>query len=339
MKKNFWQKLKKPFFVLAPLADVTDSAFRAIIAKYGKPDVMWTEFTSADGLCNPIGKKALMINLKFTPKERPIVAQIFSGNPEKIRLASALIAKLGFDGIDINMGCPDRKVEKSGGGASLIRNPKLAREIIRSAIDGVKDSGKFIPVSVKTRLGYNKDELETWLPEILEENVAVVTIHLRTRKEISDVPAHWERAKRAVEIRNEMKSRALIIGNGDVRDIADGRQKIKETGVDGVMLGRAIFGNPWLFSKNGKSLKISTEKKLKTLVEHSKLFEKEFGRRKNFAIMKKHFKAYANGFDGAKELRIKLMGANNSKEVGVAVNGFLKKHIKSLKNQFFSAKN
>jgi len=268
--------------------------------------------------------KRLNRNLKFTPKERPIVAQLFSANPEKIRKASALVAKLGFDGIDINMGCPDRKIEKGGAGAALMKNPKLAREIIRAAIEGAKG----LPVSVKTRLGYNKDELETWLPEILSENVSAVTIHARTRKEMSGVPARWERVKEAVKIRDEMKSRALILGNGDVNDLDEARQKVKETGADGVMLGRAIFGNPFLFSRGvleNPILRTPLEKKLAIMVEHAKLFEKVFGKKKNFAIMKKHFKAYASGFPMAKELRIELMATNNSKEVAKIVKDFLER--------------
>ncbi|MCR4336423.1 MAG: tRNA-dihydrouridine synthase family protein, partial [Candidatus Omnitrophica bacterium] len=219
----------RPIMILAPMADVTDSAFRRIIAKYGKPDVMWTEFVSADGLCHPKGREKLLIDLSYTEAERPIVAQLFSGRPEKMREASKLAQELGFDGVDINMGCPDRAVEKQCAGASLMKNPTLARELIRAAKEGAPN----IPVSVKTRLGYNKDELETWLPELLAEEPAVVTIHCRTRKEMSDVPARWERVKRAVEIRNELKSKTLIFGNGDVLDIQDAQKKAEETGADG----------------------------------------------------------------------------------------------------------
>ncbi|MBI2474273.1 MAG: tRNA-dihydrouridine synthase [Candidatus Taylorbacteria bacterium] len=354
--KNFWAKLPKPFFCLAPMADVTDEAFRLIINKYGKPDVTWTEFTSADGLCDKKGRLALKVNLIFAPKERPIVAQLFTGNPEKMREAAKYVSSLGFDGIDINMGCPDRKIEKGGAGAALIKTPKLAREIIRAAIEGAEG----LPVSVKTRLGYNKDELESWLPEILAEDVAAVTIHARTRKEMSDVPAHWDRVKRAVEIRNELKKDVLIIGNGDVIDIPGARTKAKDTSADGVMLGRAIFGNPFLFS-NSRELENRgnwakpdiVKKRLRVMVEHAKLFEKLYGRNsgtkaymnsrspqdstsangagralekalpratiKNFAVMKKHFKAYVGGFDGARELRIKLMETSNSSEVALIV--------------------
>lgn len=300
------------------MADVTDAPFRQIIAKYGKPDIFWTEFTSADGLCSKEGRKKLKQNLIFTKKERPIIAQLFTSSPEKMRKACAYVAKLGFQGIDINMGCPDRKIEKSGAGASLMKNPTLAKEIIKSAIEGARG----LPVSLKTRLGYNKDELETWLPELLPLNLNAITIHGRTRRELSLVPANWDRIKRAVEIRNELKSKTLIIGNGDVLDLEDARRKAKESGVDGVMLGRAIFGKPWLFNKKIK--KVSDKKRLEVLVEHTKLFEKIFKKTKNFAIMKKHFKAYCSGFDGAKELRIKLMEAKSAKEVERLVKIWLK---------------
>lgn len=323
-------KLKKPIMVLAPMANVTDAAFRRVIAKYGKPDVMWTEFVSADGLF--LGNaEILKRDLMFSEEERPIVAQFFTARPDMMERAARLAVELGFDGVDINMGCPDKSVEKQGAGAALMKNPKLAREVIRAAKVGV--DGK-IPVSVKTRVGFSKVELETWLPEILAENPAVVTVHARTRKEMSKVPARWEHVKRAVEIRNELKSDTLIFGNGDVVDLDDARQKVKETGADGIMLGRAIFGNPFLFALQGegqmadigkKSTDISIKEKLKVLVEHTKLFEELLGEVKSFAIMKKHFKAYVNGFAGASELRVKLMETNNADEVGNVVEEYLKK--------------
>ncbi len=232
MKENFWKKVskKKPFFALAPMADVTDAAFRRVIAKYGKPDVMWTEFVSADGLCNREGRKHLLTDLEYTEKERPIVAQLFTSHPEKMRQAAKLIAKLGFDGLDINMGCPDRTIEKQGAGAALIKNPKLAREVIRAAKEGINDAGKNIPVSVKTRIGWSKPEMETWIPELLSENIAALTIHARTRKEMSLVPARWEFVKRTVEIRNQMKSETLIIGNGDVKDLKEAKASGERNG-------------------------------------------------------------------------------------------------------------
>ena len=331
---NFWNNLQKPILVLAPMADVTDPAFRRIIAKYGKPGVIWTEFVSADGLFLG-GREALEKDLVYDESERPIIAQFFTGRPEMMRQAAILAVELGFDGIDINMGCPDKSIEKQGGGANLIRNPARAQEIILAAKDGVRSTGKDIPVSVKTRIGYNTDELETWLPALLDTEPAVITVHARTRKEMSRVPARWECVLRAVEIRDawrgrdsdgkvdpNRKSSTLIFGNGDVKDLADARTKAYETGCDGIMLGRAIFGNPWLFSETHPIDTISSEERLRVLVEHTHLYEKLLPH-KSFAIMKKHYKAYVNGWDGAKELRVKLMEAKNADEVEQTISKYL----------------
>lgn len=320
-KKNIWQTLKKPIFTLAPMANVTDIAFRQIIAKYGKPDVLWTEFVSADGLFLG-GKDTLMKDLEYKKNEHPIVAQFFSSKPELMEKAAHLGASLGFDGIDINMGCPDRSIEKQGAGASLIKNPTLAIEIIEAAKRGAKG----LPVSVKTRLGYNKNELYQWLPKLLSAKPDLITIHARTRKELSKVPANWNYIRKAVSIRDEMKSNTLIFGNGDLKDLKDAREKVQTANADGAMLGKAIFGNPWLFSnsqefENKDDSKV-VKKILAIMVEHTELFE-ELLPEKNFAIMKKHYKAYTNGFDGAKELRIKLMEAKDSKEVKRVTENFL----------------
>ncbi len=343
---SFWETLPRPFFVLAPLANVTDGAFRRLIAKYSKPqgpDVFWTEFVSADGLAyaNEEGKKKLLRDLIFTEAERPIVAQFFTSNGETMEKAARLANELGFDGIDINMGCPDKTIEKQGAGAKLITTPERAREVIRAAKRGAGG----LPVSVKTRLGYNKDVLEEWLPVLLEEEPAALTLHARTRKEMSKVDAHWDRVKRAVEIRNEKGSKTLIIGNGDAKDIEDARKKAEESGADGVMLGRAIFGNPWLFTeeRSGRPAQhpltsqapqpdiaaasvaqvSSIEQRLRVAIEHTKLFEELLGDIKSFAIMKKHFKAYVEGFDGARELRAKLMETTSAKEVEEVIEDFL----------------
>jgi len=323
---GFWGKLNRPAlprqsrgrpaFVLAPMADVTDCVFRQIIAKYGKPDVLWTEFVSADGLSHPEAREKLLIDLKYDKNEHPIVAQIFGGKPENIKQAAILCRELGFDGVDINMGCPDKSIEKQGAGAGMIKNPELAKEIIRAA----KECG--LPVSVKTRIGYNRDEIDTWVRTLLEEDLAVLTVHLRTRKEMSSVPAHWDLMNRIVEMRDDMGKETLIFGNGDVIDLEDASIKAHDTGCDGVMLGRAIFGNPWLFAATPKSAP-STKEKLLVMIEHTKLFEKVLLKHKNFAIMKKHYKAYVNGFDGAKELRVKLMEANNADEIEKITKEFL----------------
>ncbi|MEA3398965.1 MAG: tRNA-dihydrouridine synthase [Patescibacteria group bacterium] len=308
---SFWEKLDKPFFCLAPMADVTDAAFRRIIVKYGKPDVLWTEFVSADGLVSE-GKEALKKDLIYSKKEKPIVVQLFSANPKKIKKAAIYCASLGFDGVDINMGCPDRSIEKQGAGASLMKDYELSAKIIASA----KESN--LPVSVKTRVGYNRVQ-EDWIPFLLNQGLAALIIHARTRKEMSKVSANWGHIKRAVEIRNERELDTLIIGNGDVATLEQGRRLAKETGCDGIMIGRGIFGNPWLFSERIPTLK----EKMKVMLEHTKMFNKliDF---KNFAVMKKHFKAYVNGFDGAKELRIKLMKVNSYKEVKKIIKDFLR---------------
>ncbi len=308
------------------MADVTDCAFRQIINKYGKPDaypprqalgrVFWTEFVSADGLAHEKGREKLLIDLRFSKDEHPIVAQIFGSKEENMRKAAELCRELGFDGIDINMGCPDKAIEKQGCGSGMIKDPENAKAMIRAVREGAQE----LPVSVKTRIGYNKNEINTWIRGLLQENLAMLTVHLRTRKEMSDVPARWDLMTDIIKLRDEISPETLIIGNGDVLDIDDGRKKCKETGCDGVMLGRAIFGNPWLFAEKIPTL----EEKLKVAVEHTHLFQKLLGKVKNFDIMKKHFKAYVNGFDGAKELRVKLMETKNAEEVEEIISNFLK---------------
>jgi len=353
MNQGFWENLKEPFFVLAPMADVTDAAFRRVVAKLGRPDVLWTEFVSADGLMSG-GREVLLRDFLFTEAERPIVAQLFGSNVVTMRGAAKLVAELGFDGMDINMGCPDRAIEKQGAGASMIKTPEIALAIIQAVKDGVSDAGKEIPVSVKTRIGYSHNEIKTWIPTLLGADIAALTVHCRTRKEMSKVPARWEHISEVVEIRDRMGVKTKIIGNGDVGSMEDGHRKQKETRCDGIMIGRAALGNPWMFDTKRKVIRkglwnipligkflprawekkilgdrrfsqssVSVRERLETLVEHSKLFEELLGDIKSFAVMKKHFKAYVNGFSGAKELRMKLMEANNAKEVQEIVHEYL----------------
>jgi len=320
MQNSLWHTVSKPIIALAPMADVTDAAYRHLIAKYSKPsgpDVMYTEFVSADGLYHTreIQKMAdeknpLMKDLIFSEVERPIVAQFFTAKPEMMEYVADLAREFGFDGVDINMGCPDRSIEKQGAGACLIKNPALAKELIEAA----KRGAGHLPVSVKTRIGYNKDELDAWLPALLEAKPAAVIVHARTRKEMSKVPACWDAIARAVAIRDEAKSKTFILGNGDVMSIVNAKEKAKETGADGVMIGRGIFGTPWLFSNDPSYTDVSIYERLEILLEHTKLFEKLLPH-KSFSIMKKHYKAYVHGFDGAKELREKLMNTANAVEV------------------------
>ena len=306
--KSFWNRLSRPFFVLAPMADVTDPAFRSLIAEYGAPSVTWTEFVSADGLYHTREKKGmkdeenpLMRDLRFTEAERPIVAQLFSANPEAMEYASRLCAELGFDGIDINMGCPDRSIEKQGCGAAMIKNPKRAAEIVEAARRGAPS----LPVSVKTRIGYATQDIDGWIRFLLGLNLPALTVHLRTRKEMSLVPAHWELMPQVVALRDEIAPGTLIIGNGDVKDKKEAREKCAAAGCDGVMLGRGIFGNPWLFSEKEIESILPAER-LAALVELAARFE-ALRPRKSFHILKKHVKAFVTGFDGAAELRAKLM--------------------------------
>ena len=319
MNKNnsFWQTLPRPFFALAPMADVTDVSFRAMFAKYGKPDIFWTEFVSADGLCSP-GRESLQVDLLFEENQRPIVAQLFTSDPKNMYTAGMLVKELGFDGLDINMGCPDRKIEKQGCGCDMIRNPKTAVAVIEAAME----TG--LPVSVKTRMGYNKDEIDTWVPTLLQTGIVALSMHLRTRKEMSKVPAHWEYMRRIVDLRDTLAPDTLIVGNGDVVSMADGEQKAQESGCDGIMIGRGIFGNPWLFSKTASRDALPVAERLRVAVEHTKIFEQKLPM-KSFNLMKKHYKAYIEGFTGAKELRMKLMEeAKTAADVEQTIEAFIR---------------
>ena len=307
--KDFWHELPRPFFCMAPMEDVTDSAFRALVAgQEKKPDVFYTEFTSADGLvlAPEEGRQTIMQKLAFSAGERPIVAQFFTSNPAHLERVAALAAELGFDGIDINMGCPDKKVEKQGCGAALIKNPSLARELIRAA----KRGAPRLPVSLKTRIGYAQDELDAWLTELLAEDPAAIAIHARTRKDMSAVPSRWDTIARAVAIRNSIGSGTLIIGNGDVQTVEEGRARAKETACDGIMIGRAAIANPWIWS----GYEPSKAERIDMLLRHARLAEDHFGPSASGGV-RKHLAKFATGFAGAKELRIKMGAARSAQEL------------------------
>lgn len=308
--RNIWEELPRPLFVQAPMEDVTDVAFRRLIARYGKPSVMFTEFTSADGLvlAPESGQKILRKKLAYHESERPIVAQLFSTYPERMREAAKIVEDLGFDGLDINMGCPVREVVNSGCGAALIKNPELAQALVIAAQEGAPT----LPISVKTRIGYRVNEIDSWIPKILDTPLSALTLHLRTRDEMSEVPAHWEYMPRIVEIRNRVRPGVPILGNGDVKDVAEARRRVDETHCDGVMLGRAVYGNPWLFSE--REIPPTREEKIAALSEHLALFEELMADTQHYAVMKKHFKAYISGWDGAKDLRVRLMETSKTSE-------------------------
>jgi nifR3 family TIM-barrel protein len=331
---GFWGEIRKPIMVSAPMAEVTDIAFRQMLAKNGKPDVIWTEFVSCDGLVKAPSapsqsqvtshkskefspQEVLWRDLMYRENERPIVAQIFSSNPKMMKEAAYRVARAGFDGIDINMGCPDRAIQKQESGAALIQNPKRAVQIIRAAKKGIhkacrKTRKEDIPLSVKTRIGYHKDTMEDWLTVLLKEKLALITIHARTKREMSKVPANWERIRDAVKLRDQISPQTLILGNGDVQTLDEAKDKAKEFGCDGVMIGRALMGNPWFFNRAlAGGERMTKKQKLEALFAHTELFERYLPH-KNFDVMKKHFKAYVRGWKGAKALREKLMQTENS---------------------------
>lgn len=331
---GFWDKLpKEGSVIMAPMADVTDSAFRKIIAKYsrtgekgGGPDAFYTEFVSADGLASDIGKPKLLHNFVYSEQERPIMAQIFSNNPENMEQAAKLCVELGFDGIDINMGCPERNICKQGAGCGMIRTKELAQEVIRATIRG---AGGKIPVSVKTRVGWSSNEIQEWIPAILECNVAAILLHGRTRKDMSKVPANWDWIDQAGKIVKASGKPTKFIGNGDVFSLSQAREYIQKYEVDGVLVARGIFGNPWFF--DSEKNEVSVEEKLKVMLEHTEIFLEELKDHKNFAVMKKHYKAYVHGFDGAKELRVKLMESDSYEEIKEHALSFLKDNPETAK--------
>jgi nifR3 family TIM-barrel protein len=323
IKKGFWKKLedrKRPILAAAPMANVTDAAFRRMVAHYGKPDVFFTEFVSCEGLCSR-GKTNLMRDLMFHKKERPVVAQLWGVTPKYFYECAKLVAKLGFDGIDINMGCPDKSVEKMGAGAQLMLNPRLAKKIIEETKRG---AGR-LPVSVKTRIGYDTIITKRWISHLLKARPAVITIHGRTRKEMMYAPVHWDEIAKAAVLAKKYATRTnrtLIIGNGDIKDIAEAKEKARTYGLDGVMVGRALIGNPWFFNAKKTTSGISHEEKIKVLLEHTALFVALFHPDsakdpswKHFDTIKKHYKAYVSGFPGASKMRARLMEAKSAKEV------------------------
>ncbi|MCA9385268.1 tRNA-dihydrouridine synthase [Candidatus Dojkabacteria bacterium] len=308
--KNFWLSLQRPFTVLAPMEDVTDTVFRRIVKSCGAPDVFFTEFMSTDGYMSP-GKDRVARRIEYTEEERPLVAQIWGNKPEKYYQTAQELVKLGFDGIDINMGCPVHKIVKKGCCSALADNPTLAGEIIQACKEGAKD----IPVSVKTRLGYRTKKTEEWSKFLLEQDIAVLTMHGRTQKEMSKVPADWSEIKKVVDIRNEMGIETLIIGNGDVKSLEEVHEKHTTTGVDGVMIGRGIFTDPYVFNPDKSIMNLTIEERLDLLLRHTRLFNEIWGDVKNFALLKKFFKIYVSDFEGAVELRVELMKCDSLAQV------------------------
>lgn len=325
--ENFWKGLPKPMFTLAPMEDVTDTSFRQLVMEISDPrffHVIFTEFTSTDGLCHPVGRPNVISRLQVNNTERDvlqrkgmkIVAQIWGANPEKFYQATRLIcSEMQFDGIDINMGCPVKKIVKQGGCSALIGQPTIAAEIIQAT----KEASN-IPVSVKTRTGIKKHDTENWISFLLAQDPAAIILHARTQKDQSEAEADWREIAKAVRVRNASGKDIPLLGNGDVMSVEDALQKCTITGADGVMVGRGIFHNPWFF--NQPQPVITTHDKIELLWHHVDLFTKTWGTERNFATLKRFFKIYTNAFKGAARLRAALMETNNAGEVRTVLDNF-----------------
>lgn len=316
MQENFWEDLPKPFFVLAPMEDVTDVVFRHVIAEAGRPDVFFTEFTNSESYCHPDGQQSVRGRLQYTEDEQPIVAHIWGDNPENFRKMSIGMAEAGFKGIDINMGCPVANVARNGRGSGLIKRPERAAELIQAA----KAGG--IPVSVKTRLGYSKlSEWRDWLTHVLEQDIANLSIHLRTRNEMSKYDAHWDMIPEIKTLRDEIAPNTLITINGDIPDREKGLELVEKYGIDGVMIGRGVFTNPFAFELEAKE---HSPKELLDLFRlHLDLFDhytKEEPR--PFKPLRRFFKIYVRGIAGASSLRHQLMETETTDEVRIMLDEF-----------------
>ncbi|MCB0318013.1 MAG: tRNA-dihydrouridine synthase [Bdellovibrionales bacterium] len=321
-KQTFWDNLEKPFSVLAPMEDVTDTVFRRLVANCGRPDVFFTEFTSTDGLFSP-GREAVIHRLQFTEEERPLVAQIWGNNPENYYKAAKLLVDMNFDGIDINMGCPVPKIVKNGCCSALIDNHPLAKELILAAKEGAGD----IPVSVKTRLGFKKKKTEEWVNFLLDLQPAAICLHGRTAKQMSKVPADWEEIGKAVILRNQKKLRTPIIGNGDITSMLQAQDMHTKYGVDGVMIGRGVFNDLYVFNKSISRpifAELDTNLKLKMLLEHAEAYCSRWQGSRSFNAMKKFFKIYISNFKDAGTLRGKLVEeANSLDDLKMIISDFL----------------
>ncbi len=317
-----WSQLPRPFFVLAPMEGATDTVFRQLIAQLAPPDVFFTEFTSIQGMYSR-GNKHVVHRLRFdSNNERPLVAQVWGNDPSLFERVGADIEARGFDGMDINMGCPERTVIKKGMCAGLIRTPELACEIIQAAQRGLSN----IPLSIKTRIGFDQIEIDSWIRLILERKPAALTIHLRTVKEMSLVPAHWELAPRIAQLRNEISPETILIGNGDVSSRAQGIEKVHESGFDGIMIGRGVFHNPYVFSETKSLQNLTRTQKLELLGLHINMFENTWADEKNCAILKRFVKIYITGFADAAALRDECMRTHTIEQLRqlITENGKLK---------------
>ena len=316
MKENFWSELPRPFFILAPMEDVTDIVFRHVVSEAARPDVFFTEFTNTESFCHPEGIHSVRGRLTFSEDEQPIVAHIWGDKPDHFREMSIGMAEMGFKGIDLNMGCPVANVAGKGKGSGLILRPERAAEIIQAA----KAGG--LPVSVKTRLGYyDIEEWRDWLKHVFEQDIANLSIHLRTRKEMSKVDAHWELIEAIKNLRDEIAPNTLLTINGDIPDRKTGLELAEKYGIDGVMIGRGIFNNPFAFEKEPRD---HTSKELLDLLRlHLTLFDKyTTSETRQFKSLRRFFKIYVRSMRGASELRHQLMSTETTDEVRALLDEF-----------------
>lgn len=320
MTTNFWAELPRPFFILAPMEDVTDVVFRHVVKEAGAPDVFFTEFTNSDSFCHPDGIESVRGRLAFTEDEQPMVAHIWGDKPEFFREMSLALADMGFKGIDLNMGCPVPNVADRGKGSGLILRPDVAAELIEAA----KAGG--LPVSVKTRLGFTDTaEMKDWISHLLKQDIANLSVHMRTRKEMSKVDAHWELIPEIVKMRDELAPQTLITINGDILDRQMGLALAEKYGVDGLMIGRGIFKNPYAFEKAPKE---HSPKEMIGLLRLQLDLQDQYAEQVPRSIVGLHrfFKIYVKGFPGANDLRVSLMNTKSTEEVREILDNFENQH-------------
>jgi len=308
---GIFDKLPKPFVALAPMYDVTDTVFRQIIAGCAPADLYYTEFVNVDGLQSE-GRSKIDFRLRFSATEQPLVAQIWGLEPENYRQTAAELVKMGFAGIDINFGCPEKSVVKNGCCIALANDRPLAAEIIQATREGAR--GK-VPISVKTRLGFN-DIDPSWIEFLLQQDLDMLTIHGRTRREMSKVPAHWDEIGKIRELRDQMGVKTLIIGNGDVPNRQKAMELAAKYQLDGIMIGRGVFNDPFAFAELSPWPNYSPNQRLGLYKKHVELFTQTWqNHERPIQTLNKFCKIYINGFDGAKELRELLMQATGTDEL------------------------
>lgn len=365
---NFWQTLPQPIIGLAPMDGVTDAPFRFIVAQQGPADISFTEFTNVGDICR--GPDRMLSSLLYDESERPVIAQLYGKDPDLFYQAAHIVCELGFDGLDINMGCPSKNVASSGAGAGLIRTPDLAHAILRAARQGVADwahgrtlsdaglkdsridaihamnvkrmgttnvSRRLLPVSVKTRLGYDSVIVERWISHLLEAHPAAITVHGRTLEQMYRGEADWNAIARAVTLARG--TGVWLLGNGDLQSMQDVIRRVRETGVNGVLVGRGALGSPWFFRDNDLvrahinkrdeanddtcpvSLMVDRLQRFRVMVAHARQFELMLGVHR-FPRMRKHLGWYCKGFPHAAALRADMVRASSVADVNHLVESY-----------------